>query len=133
MIHKMSKKLIKKHQLDIGLFYFYENFIVAEIKENINLNFESGKELFQLAATYYKGITPYVYISNRINSYSVKPTEHYKLEDIFPNFKGYAIVTYDGISQKIAELEKLFTNRPTHVFNTLDNAIEWAEHLIFPD
>ncbi|MFD2188576.1 hypothetical protein [Aquimarina celericrescens] len=83
MSAKINRKLIQKHQIDIGMFYFYENFIVAEIKENVILNFESGRELFQLASEYYKGILPYIYISNRINSYSINPTEHYKLENIF--------------------------------------------------
>ncbi len=133
MIGKTNKKLINKHELDIGLFYFYENFIVAEVKENVNLTFESGKELFQLALDYYKSVVPYVYISNRIHSYSVKPTEHYKLENIFPNFQGYAIVTYDNVSYKVAELEKLFTNRPTRVFNNLDDAIAWVDDIIVSD
>ncbi|AXT63328.1 hypothetical protein D1816_24290 [Aquimarina sp. AD10] len=133
MRRKTNKSLINEHTLDIGKFYFYENFIIAEIKENINLNFESGKQLFQLAQDYYKSTIPYVYISNRINSYSVKPTEHYKLENIFPNFKGYAIVTYDDISFEVANLEKLFTNRPTCIFKNLDSAIEWVDQIVLPD
>ncbi len=133
MYTKINQRLIKRHELDIGLFHFCKNFIVAEIKEGINLNFDSGKELFQLANTYYQGITPYVYISNRINSYSVKPTEHYKLENIFPNFKGYAIVTYDTVNYEVAKLEELFTNRPTGIFNTLNEAVDWAEDLIHMD
>ncbi len=127
---KIDKKLIKKHVLDIGSFYFYENFIVAEIKENVSLDFESGKELFLLAYEYYKNIIPYVYISNRVNSYSIKPTAHYKLNNILPNFKGYAIVVYDAINYEVSELEKLFTNRPTSIFNNLDDAIRWSEEIV---
>ncbi len=133
MPHKINRILIKKYTLDIGTFYFYENFIIGEIIEGANLNFESGKELFRLAKTHYENNIPFVYISNRINSYSLIPTGHYKTIELFPNLKGYAIVVYNDINYKIAELEQSFISWPSNIFNTLEDAVEWAHQLISKD
>ncbi|GAA4270936.1 hypothetical protein U6A24_03465 [Aquimarina gracilis] len=130
MSHKKNRILIEKHILDIGTFYFYENFIVGEIVEGVNLNFESGKELFKLAQANYKNDKPFVYISNRINSYSFIPTGHYKSVALFPNLKGYATVVYNDINYRIAELEQSFMNWPNGIFENLEDAIDWAEDIL---
>jgi len=103
---KIHKKCIGTHQLDIGLFYFYENFVIGEVKEGQNIDFECAKGLYELVERYYKNTIPYVYISNRIHSYSFKPTGHYKSSGLFTNLKGYGIIT------KIVSI-KFHTNSPS--------------------
>ncbi|MEW7292665.1 hypothetical protein [Aquimarina sp. 2304DJ70-9] len=133
MTREINKKLIKKHVLDIGSVYFYENFVVTEINEGIVFNFEKATKLFQLGKHYYGNKTPFVYISNRINSYSFEPTAHMKSKELFPNLKGVAVVIHNPVSHKVAELEKAFLSKPSEIFYTLENAIEWVEKLILPD
>ncbi|MDY8134069.1 hypothetical protein [Aquimarina sp. 2201CG5-10] len=133
MIRRINRKLIKKYDLDIGSAYFYENFVVTEIKEGIVINFEKAAKLFQLGKQYYGNKTPFVYISNRIHSYSFEPTAHFKSTELFPNLKGVAVVTYDPVKNKIAELEQAFINKPTSIFYNLEEAIDWVEQLISPD
>ena len=87
-MHGLKETLIKKYDLDIGSFYFYRNFVIGEIKEGIITTHENSKELFKLGKEYYGLTTPFVYISNRVNSYSFDPTGHYKSMKIFPNLKG---------------------------------------------
>ncbi|GAA4277801.1 hypothetical protein [Aquimarina mytili] len=129
MVKNFEGSLIQKHEIDIGMFYFYENFVVGEVNEGSDLNFESGKKLYQLIETYYKGTIPYTYISNRVNSYSFKPTRIHGSSEKFPNLKGYAIVTYDPVNHKIACLEKTFADIPTDVFNSLEDAITWSKKM----
>ncbi len=133
MYTKNNKQLIKKYELDIGSAYFYKNYVVTEIKEGIILNFEKAAALFQLGKEHYGNKTPFVYISNRINSYSFEPTAHYKSTDLFPNLLGFAVVTYDLLNKEVAELEQVFLNKPTQIFHTLDDAIAWVEQLIIRD
>ncbi|MBQ4820308.1 hypothetical protein [Aquimarina sp. MMG016] len=133
MVIDIDKKFKNKHDLDIGSFYFYENFIIGEVGEGMSLDFESGNKLYQLIDTHYKKKVPYVYISNRIHSYSFTPTRLYGASEHFPNLKGYAIVTYDTINNKVAQLEKKFSDIPTSLFNNLGDAILWAEELISED
>ncbi len=130
MTSKINKKLIKKYILDIGTIYFYENFVVTEIKEEITLTFEKAAPIFKLGKEYYGNKTPFVYISNRIHQYSFEPTAHYKSTKLFPNLKGYAVVTYGKISSEIANLEQSFLNVPTQIFHNLEEAIEWVDQLI---
>lgn len=133
MVQGSNKGLIKKHDLAVGTFYFYENYIVAEVKEGIAFTLENAAEMLELAKTYYGNITPFAYISNRINSYSFNPTAHFKTVAMFPNFQGYATVTYDDVNHDIAHLEQSFMNRPTQNFRSLEDAIAWVEELIVKD
>ncbi len=130
MIENINKSLYGKHTIDIGSFYFYKNFVIGKVKEGLDLNFESGKKLYELIKQYYKSSIPFVYISDRINSYSFKPTRIYGSQDYFPNLKGYAIVTYNSLNYKVAKLEETFTNMPTYIAENLDDAICWSEKLV---
>ncbi|PKV52290.1 hypothetical protein ATE84_4401 [Aquimarina sp. MAR_2010_214] len=130
---EINRKLIQKYELDIGSVYFYENYVVTEIKEGFVLNFEKAAQLFTLGKEYYGNKIPFVYISNRIHSYSFEPTAHFKSKELFPNLKGVAVVIYSPINNQIAELEQTFLNKPSHIFNNLEEAIKWTEQLIIPD
>ncbi|WP_299245569.1 hypothetical protein [uncultured Aquimarina sp.] len=132
MVYNFNKKLIHKHQLTIGLFYFYKNHIISEIKEGVILTFENCSELFELIHSYYGTTIPFVYISNRKNSYSFVPTGHFKSSKLFPNFTGYGVVIYDAINYKVATLEQSFLETPTKIFNCLDDTLLWIDELIKP-
>lgn len=133
MSSKINKTLIRKHDLNIGSFYYYENYMVAEIVEGIAFAFENATEMLKLTKTYYGNSTPFVYITNRKNSYSFNPTAHFKTAKMFPNLKGYAVVSYDAINRDIAEMERSFLNAPMRIFDSLDEAIDWVEKLIVLD
>lgn len=133
MAKDSDRKLIKRHDLDVGTFYFYRNYMVAEVKENIVFALENAMGMLQLAKAYFGNKTPFVYITNRVNSYSFNPTVHYKTVAMFPNLKGYATVTYDAINHEIAHMEEFFMNRPVKNFRNLEDAIAWAEDLIIKD
>ena len=133
MAKDSDKRLIKRHDLDVGSFYFYKNYMVAEVKEGIAFTYENAPEMLQLAKEYFGDKTPFVYITNRVNSYSFNPTAHFKTAAMFPNLMGYATVTYDDINHEIAEMEKTFMNRPVKNFKILEDAIAWAEELIVKD
>ncbi|MGB5819088.1 MAG: hypothetical protein WBG90_06350 [Saonia sp.] len=133
MVRSIDKKLLKKHDLPIGSFYFYENFVVSVINEGVTITFENAGKMLELSKSYYGNTTPFVYISNRINSYSFHPTSHFKSTAMFPNLKGYAVVVYDEINEKIARMEQSFMNKPTHVFHSLEDAVGWVDKLILKD
>lgn len=133
MAPQLDRKLLKRHDLDVGTFFFYKNFMVSEFKEGIAVTIDNAREMLHLAKIYYGNKTPVVYITNRVNSYSFNPTDHFKTAQMFPNLKGYATVTYDAINHDIASLEQSFLNVPTQVFHSLEDAINWVEELIVMD
>ncbi|GAA0726701.1 hypothetical protein GCM10009430_33980 [Aquimarina litoralis] len=132
MTYDFNRKLIHKHELDIGIFYFYKNHIISEIKEGVTLTFENCSALFDLLRSYYGTTIPFVYISNRKNSFSFVPTGHFKSSKLFPNFIGYGVVTYNSINTKIATLEQSFLDNETAIFDNLNDALQWKETLIQP-
>ncbi len=107
--------------------------MVVEIKEGIALGFDNATEMLKLAKVYYGNTTPFVYITNRKNSYSFNPTDHFKTAPLFPNLKGYGVVSYDSMNRDIAEMEKTFLNAPVKIFDNLDSAIAWVAELIVLD
>ncbi|MBA6313642.1 hypothetical protein [Cellulophaga baltica] len=133
MTSQLNRTLIKRYQLTIGTFYFYENYVVSEVNEGIALSFETLQEVIQLGKEHYGKHTPFVFISNRVNSYSFNPTSHFKTVPMFPNVKGFAVVVYDSINKEIAEMEQTFVHKPVHIFDDLSDAIIWAEKLIIAD
>ncbi|MEW7280035.1 hypothetical protein ABW636_15685 [Aquimarina sp. 2201CG1-2-11] len=130
---KINKKLIKKFEIDIGVVYFYKNYVITEINEGVVLNFEKAAKLLQLGIEYYGTKVPFIYISNRINSYSFEPTSHFKSTEMFPNLKGFGVVIYDQLNSDVAKIEQTFINKPTNIFYSLEEAIAWAEELIIID
>ena len=133
MASKLNKVLIKKYDLEVGAFYFYENFMVSEVKDGVAFTYDNAQEMLELAKMYYGKLTPFVYISNRINSYSFNPTAHFKTTAMFPNLKGYAVVVYDNMNKEIAQMEQSYFSTPVNIFNTLEDAINWVEKLILID
>lgn len=135
MSYTIEDKLIKKLTLDkVGVFYFYTNFMISEINEGVIIDLNVVLEVTnQYTKKYYGHQVPFVYISNRVNSYSINPTIHFETAKLLSNAKGYAIVTYNTINTEVAKMEKSFLSIPTKVFSTLEDAIKWTKELIVLD
>ncbi len=132
MPHNLKNKLLNTHIVDpIGTFYFYENFMVSEINEGVILDIDIVVKMTnQYTKKYYAKHKSFVFITNRVNSYSFNPTIHFETKKMLPNVKGYAIVTYNSINARVAKLEKNFLDIPTRVFNNLQDAAKWADELV---
>ncbi len=122
-------KLLEYHFLDFGNIYFFENIIVSEINEEVIFSYKIANIIINLAFEHY-GNKNVIYISNRINSYSVKPTEWVKINNKFKNLIGVGVVNYTNFSKSIFAIEKLFIKREIKGFDTLYDALHWAEEFI---
>ncbi|HPF10643.1 MAG TPA: hypothetical protein PKW08_04990 [Flavobacteriaceae bacterium] len=128
--HDLPKKYVLKnhYETDIISVYFYNNIIVTEAAEGVTLSYKTA---FPILVTGLKmlGTKPWVYISNRVNSYSLNPNDYFYLEKI-PSLKGLAIVSYGDLAQKNAEMESMFFKKPFQCFPDLISAFTWAEELL---
>lgn len=127
---KRIKTLLLKDviETELGNIYFYDSIIMMEAKEDALLSFKTG--IFILLKVISKiGTKPVVYISNRVNSYAVAPTD-YKYLEMIPNLKGIAVVNYHESRQEAVEIEKRFFKKPFKVFNTLHDARDWADLIL---
>jgi hypothetical protein len=121
---------LAEHKLDLGRFVFYKNISIAEVSEGTHVTFEKLSHMLQIAKGVYGNDNPFVYISNRIHSYSIDPLGYYEAIKLFPNIKAYAIVSENKQRRMLAVLEKLFIKKPIRVFDNLETAALWAEQII---
>lgn len=127
---RLSDTLLAKEVLDteIGTIYFYDNILVMEGKENAVFCIKTGLSIL-LKVIKIVGIKPVVYISNRINSYSVDPND-YKYLEMIPNLQGIATVSYNNFTKNSATLEQKFFKKPFRDFESLDDAKFWAMEVL---
>ncbi|MGJ8549908.1 hypothetical protein [Winogradskyella wichelsiae] len=105
----------------------FDNYIIVNIKEGINVTPDRNNTLIDITETYYLN-KPFVYISNRINSYSVDPKVYLKTSKI-KNLEGLAIVSSNYQAKVNAEIEKMFFKKPFEIFSELEEAIVWADKI----
>lgn len=125
-----TQELIAEHQLEIGKFLFYTNIVVGEFYEGAHVTKENAIEPIYISQQIYGEYKPIVYISHRLNSYSMDPVGYKEVVEMFPNFKGFAIVSKNKYRRMLASLEKLFIKKPIGVFDNMDSAFYWAEELL---
>lgn len=106
----------------------YDRYVVVVVNEGVNITTEYNRTLIQYAETYFSD-TPFVYITNRVNSYSVNPQVYIDTAKI-KNLKGMAVVSNRYLAKTNAQIEKIFFNKPFEVFTELEDAFAWAEKLI---
>ncbi|MEP3208876.1 MAG: hypothetical protein ABJN95_06795 [Maribacter sp.] len=112
-----------------GDFYLFDGFVIAEVYEGVTFTWDNhGKKVVEdIAYLYDTNGHDLIFISNRINSYSIKPTDWRKFFKNRYVLNGYAVVSYSTIGNSIALLEKLFIKTQSKRFNSLEDAIEWAK------
>jgi len=130
MLVKTKIEPIIEKTFSVGHFLFYPNYIVGEFNEGVHVNKENSAEPIEMAQELYGSDIPLVYISHRLHSYSMDPVRYQEVSKMFPNFKGFAIVSNNRYRRMVAKLEKLFIKKPIAVFYELDSALEWAENLL---
>ena len=108
----------------------YSNYVISRINEGFHLTPDKNRVLEDIANDYFKD-KPFVYITHRINSYSVDPSIYLQTSKV-KNLAGMAVVAEAPLSKGNAEVEKLFLKKPFEIFTDLNDAIEWVKSLI-PD
>lgn len=112
--------------LDTGIFYFFENFIISEIKEGILFDWEMAQEVIQLAESYYGVDCKVAYISNRVHSYSLVPQDWLKFFKARNSISAFAVVSYSKHERSNILLERLFFKSKIRKFFDLEEAVKWA-------
>ncbi|MDP2686392.1 MAG: hypothetical protein Q8O62_04165 [Aequorivita sp.] len=118
-------QLKKTLETEIGMIYFYDNIVIVEANEGIVFSYKNGFSVL-LKTLNILGTKPWVYISNRVQSYSVKPID-YKYLNKVPSLKAMAIVVYSDIAQNNTALESKFCKKPFGVFQNVSDAVIWGK------
>ena len=118
-------RLFEKYSNKLGDFWFYEGFVWAEMNEGIHLKMEDAKDVVALGYNYYENTGCY-YVSNRVNSYSTEVSDFIPLQQL-PFLKGFLMISHSKSSEIAAEVERLFFNKPFHIFYTKEEVIIWLQ------
>lgn len=116
------------YQNDAADVYLYDKFAVVEVKEGQTLSYANGFTLL-VKGLRIIGTKPWIYISNRVNSYSVVPTD-YKYLNKVPTLKGLAIVSSEKSELNNAHLEKAFFKKPFKIVDSLNSALAWGTEIL---
>ncbi len=116
-------------ELEIGNFYFCEEFVIAEINEGEVFTFEKSRKLFEFAFKKYKG-NFFGYISNRINSYSSFPEDYEKTNNYLPSLIAFSAVTYTKDGKNFTALERKFCKVSFESFDKLEDAVQWISRIV---
>ena len=106
----------------------YDKYVVVVMKEGVNITPSHNNVLIDVTKTYYSKKS-FVYITHRINSYSVDPQIYLETAKI-ENLKGFAVVSKNYKAKVNAQIEKMFFNKPFEIFTNLENAFSWADDLL---
>ncbi|MFD1015091.1 MULTISPECIES: hypothetical protein [Winogradskyella] len=126
---KISPKPYKSYHLSIGKVFLYENFIVTEFNEGVEMNFESFNEISEIILLSYRN-KPFGFIANRTNAYAIKLKDVLACKKSYQNLKAYAIIAYSDLTENIIEIEDHFFNFNRKVFTDFSNAIQWVEEVL---
>lgn len=117
---------IKSHKtIDLGNLFFFENYVVAEFKEGVAINYKNFEQARELIREHF-GDGNFGLISNRINSYSIVITDA-PLFNQCETLKAYATVTYNLFAEKVFNVENYFFNFNKQNFHSLEDAKLWVE------
>lgn len=119
----MSKELT----YPFGKVTIYDNYLITVMNEGITVTPNLNDVLANIAETYYKNKC-FVYITHRVNSYSVDPNIYFKTSQI-SNLKGFAVVSGKKIVIDNTDLESAFLSKPFKSFTKIEDAIDWANTL----
>ncbi len=106
----------------------HKDYVLTVMTEGITVIPKYNDLLMMVAEQYYKN-KPFVYMSNRINSYSVDPSIHLEMNKI-PNLIGFAVISNNPIQKMQTELEKSLFKKEYKLFNTMKSAIDWKNMII---
>lgn len=124
-------RAIHEINYSFGDFYLFDTFIVGEIHEDVHISWnEHGKMIAEeLSNLYDNNGKDLVYISNRVNDYSLVPTDWKKFFKLSYNLKAYGIISYTKTGYFNAMLERMFVNTKLRWFNSLEDAITWVDRI----
>ncbi|MDN3493202.1 hypothetical protein [Winogradskyella bathintestinalis] len=114
------------HNTNLGDIYIFENFVVTNFDEGVDVDFKTFYEVALLIKNYFKE-KPFGYIANRSHSYSINLNDANLFNKEFPNLKVYALVIYNSLTERVFEIENHFFTYNRKAFKDLDYAINWVK------
>ncbi|UWX55055.1 hypothetical protein NYZ99_20620 [Maribacter litopenaei] len=120
------KKIREVREFEFGVFYYFDGLVISEMKEGVVFDWSMAKKAVDAAKEIFGEETPIAYISNRIHSYTVVPTEWLKFYKNRHQLSYYSVVGSTQGSFASIVLEKMFFKESLRQFTDLETAVAWS-------
>ncbi|MCL6274361.1 hypothetical protein M3P19_10090 [Muricauda sp. 2012CJ35-5] len=120
------KNIREIREYEFGVFYFFDGLVISEIKEDVVFNWNMAQKTIDAAYEIIGREKPIAYISNRINNYSVVPTDWLKFFTNRHQLELYSVVAYSKSGLASLILERMFFKNNIRQFSDLESAIKWS-------
>jgi len=122
------KDVLKELNYDFADIFIFDGFIISEVREGFTVNWDDHMRVMTIDVCDFIGSNgeDHIYLSNRINSYSVMPSDWLKFFRHRYSLQAYGVVCYTQGSILNAVIENLFFYKKIKRFNNLETAIQWA-------
>ncbi|TYP72154.1 hypothetical protein [Aquimarina intermedia] len=129
------QEAIQEINYDFGNYYLFETFVIGEVNEDVVYTWKHhGKKVVEeLSHIYDNNGKNLVYITNRVNAYSVVPSDWINFFRLSYSLRAYAVVSNNPTTLFNSALEKLFMRSRMKKFKSLEEAIVWAKNLASED
>ena len=118
-------------EFDFGIIRVGDNYLIGEMKEGSDVLEDAIYKVVKLAKERFEG-KPWVYISNRIHSYSHQPAAQVLLGKLDANLVAYAVVLGHPGHAVLIDLERSLAEgkHAFEVFDDLQTSIDWAQTIL---
>ncbi|WP_318343244.1 hypothetical protein [Flagellimonas baculiformis] len=120
------KNIREIREYEFGIFYFFDGLVISEMNEGEIFDWSIAEKIIDAAYEILGEDKPIAYISNRINNYSVVPTDWLKFYKNRHKLEFYSIVAYNKYGLASIILEKMFFKDNIRQFTDLESAISWS-------
>ena len=124
----LYSQVIKELNYPFGTLYIFDGYLISEINEGVHFSWhEHGRQMVEDVSCYLGTLGDnLIYISNRVNSYSVVASDWLKFFKNYYFLKGYYIVDDKQQTKVNSLIENLFFNGKIKRFDALHEAVNFA-------
>jgi len=125
----LYSEVIKEFIYPFGNVFIFNGFVVSEINQGQIINWDNQAKLIVDDVSDYLGTngSDIIYISNRINSYSVVALDWLKFFKHSYTLKAYCIVSQNKTGTLNAMIERLFYTKKIKHFSNLFEAVNFIK------
>ncbi|MEW7292789.1 SpoIIAA family protein [Aquimarina penaris] len=120
--------MITSYNLEFCTAELYNDYAIVVMKKGVTVSPNYIGTFLEIVNKHYKN-RPFVYISHRVNSYSVNPATHLESSKV-PSLIGVAVVSDDPLQKIQTKVEKPFFEKEFQHFDTLEEALKWKDEII---
>lgn len=120
--------MIKRYDLGFTEVEVHKDYLINTISKGFVVMPEHNKLLLDFVHKHFFN-KDFVYISNRIHSYSVNPTVYHETKKI-KNLLGMAIVSKNPRQKLLSELEGSFYGKNLRYFSSMTEALKWKDQIL---